>query len=595
MSPPKLTLSNLARTTVQDVAVEVIISNHNEISQASQLSTPLQANMIISSWFADNEQYYTLTFTNSSSMYPHSTNRTVVRSSVTSDRNAGSSSSAVSSTGRRPQLTPSSVSSTVIQSFQPPQLLPNGPPLKGDQFGKPSIYQKATQLKDAVLSSIDMPAYAMWKDESFGIPNKALLKLLPDNPSYQYNNNDQREFLSQFTLWNEDFNRELSLEEFPIMQICRTQKPIAKRRIGMKHPTTHSTIIFEVIGEPILHDATGEFLGGLVLFKDITEYRKELALQIQKNENQFEYIANMIPIMVWTTDPAGIHDWYSQRWYDYTGMTVEESFGEGWRNAFHEDDMPATEQRWLHSLRTGDEYLTEYRCRRYDGEWRWMLGRAVPFRDENGKILKFFGTCIDIHELITARQESKARRNQLMQVIEHAKVTLMSINKDRELTLLEGNPIWDDWDAHENMIGQNIYDIVRKTLGEREENNFRVSIERILQESSREEVVELHIESNGRWYRSRLLPLIVKNRKGGIEDDDQIDGVICVSMDVTELHARDLELREQEKENAKLLANAVAAKEASRMKSQFLANVSTSRIASCIASKVPLGNHVEKI
>lgn len=95
---------------------------------------------------------------------------------------------------------------------------------------------------------------------------------------------------------------------------------------------------------------------------------------------------------VWTTTPDGYHDFFNTRWYDYTGLTPEDSLGLGWKNPFHPDDMPETGKRWAHSLATGDPYDTEYRCRSKEGEWRWHLGRALPLRNlETGKIEKWFG------------------------------------------------------------------------------------------------------------------------------------------------------------------------------------------------------------
>jgi PAS domain S-box-containing protein len=94
--------------------------------------------------------------------------------------------------------------------------------------------------------------------------------------------------------------------------------------------------------------------------------------------------------------------------YDYTGLTEEQSFGMGWQLPFHPDDMPATGKRWEHSLQTGDPYSTEYRCRNKHGEWRWMLGRALPLRNkQTGAIEKWFGTCTDIHENVEARFAAK--------------------------------------------------------------------------------------------------------------------------------------------------------------------------------------------
>lgn len=275
-----------------------------------------------------------------------------------------------------------------------------------------------------------------------------------------------------------------------------------------------------------------------------------------------------MPVMVWTTKPDGTHDWYSRRWYDYTGQTVEESLGEGWRDAFHPDDMPTTAERWGRSLRTGVEYNTEYRAKRRDGVWRWMLGRAVPFRDENGKIIKWFGTCTDIHDLVEARQAARQTKAQLQKVIEHAKITLWVVDRANKLTLLEGDLLGvSDARVTTNAIGRNIYEYFKDPDGK-----WQKAMSELLQGKAQDEIMER--VTDGRYYRTRLVPLYKRDRVGGKDGETYIDGVIGISMDVSEARTREIKLKEQEQENSKLLANAAAAKEASRMKSQFLANMS---------------------
>src|SRR5436305_5594350 len=101
--------------------------------------------------------------------------------------------------------------------------------------------------------------------------------------------------------------------------------------------------------------------------------------------------------------------------------------------------MGITSAKWQHSLATGDPYTTEYRCRRHDGEWRWMLGRALPFRDpETDDITQWFGTCTDIHDLVEARVAARQTREQLLNVVAHAQVTLWAIDNMRQITLIEG-------------------------------------------------------------------------------------------------------------------------------------------------------------
>jgi PAS domain S-box-containing protein len=267
-----------------------------------------------------------------------------------------------------------------------------------------------------------------------------------------------------------------------------------------------------------------------------------------------------------------LHDWFSQRWYDYTGLTVEQSLGEGWRLPFHPDDMALTAKTWFHSLKTGDEYNTEYRCQRYDGEWRWMLGRALPFYDESGRIVKWFGTCTDIHDLVIARQEARRTREQLQSVIQHAKIVLWVTNRQNEVVVLEGDVAPENNFRTEDMLGRNLFDVFELTGSDKE--RWRGPIQEILQGKQSDEIVNGRYIAEARYYRTRLVPLMNASRTAGIEGSAYVDGVIGCSMDITELREREEQLKEQEKENSRLLANEAAAKEASRMKSQFLANMS---------------------
>lgn len=208
-----------------------------------------------------------------------------------------------------------------------------------------------------------------------------------------YDSNEQaRDFLAKFVLYTEDFSAKIPFDDLPIFRLMRQQKALDEYRFGMYSAKDGSRQLFDAIGEPLLDD-NGEFLGGLVIFKDVTDFTNTINKQQKENENQFKDIANMVPQMIWRTDPAGHHDYYSDRWYQYTGLSVEESSGEGWANAFHPDDLAVADPKWRHSLATGDEYLTEYRCRNAAGEWRWMLGRAVPMRNQEGVISAWFGTC----------------------------------------------------------------------------------------------------------------------------------------------------------------------------------------------------------
>ncbi len=110
-------------------------------------------------------------------------------------------------------------------------------------------------------------------------------------------------------------------------------------------------------------------------------------------------LANAMPQIVWTANPDGWLDYYNDHWVAYTGMTVEQTQGWGWAPVLHPDDLQRCVDVWQHSVDTGDPYQIEYRFRRAsDGSYRWYLGRALPVRDAEGSIVKWFGTCTDIQD-----------------------------------------------------------------------------------------------------------------------------------------------------------------------------------------------------
>ncbi len=120
--------------------------------------------------------------------------------------------------------------------------------------------------------------------------------------------------------------------------------------------------------------------------------------QLDEQDQKFRVLADTMPQMVWSTLPDGYHDYYNARWYEFTGMPPGSTDGEGWNGMFHPDDQERAWRVWKHSLETGEPYEIEYRLRNATGEYRWTLGRALPIRDENGAIQRWFGTCTDIHD-----------------------------------------------------------------------------------------------------------------------------------------------------------------------------------------------------
>lgn len=134
---------------------------------------------------------------------------------------------------------------------------------------------------------------------------------------------------------------------------------------------------------------------------------------LQEAGAAFHGLADTMPQMIWSTLPDGDHDYYNAQWYRFTGVPEGSTDGEGWAGMFHPDDQPEAWRRWNHSLATGDPYEVEYRLRRHDGIYRWVLGRALPIRDRAGRIERWIGTCTDIQDAKEAAEQTEILSREL--------------------------------------------------------------------------------------------------------------------------------------------------------------------------------------
>jgi PAS domain S-box-containing protein len=142
----------------------------------------------------------------------------------------------------------------------------------------------------------------------------------------------------------------------------------------------------------------------LVVCEDITE-RKRAEEAARRSEKELCDLIETVPAILWATRPNGFNNFISRGWEEYTGLSAEDTAGWGWQAAIHPEDLQRHVDKWRVSLATGEPFENESRFRRgAGGEYRWFLIRGVPLRDEQGTVVKWYGTLIDIEDRKRAEQ-----------------------------------------------------------------------------------------------------------------------------------------------------------------------------------------------
>jgi len=183
-------------------------------------------------------------------------------------------------------------------------------------------------------------------------------------------------------------------------------------------------------------------------------------IALREGEERFRTLANNIPQLAWMADEKGYIFWYNDRWFDYTGTTLNEMAGWGWQKVHHPDHVRRVVDKITKSFQSGEIWDDTFPLRGRDGKYRLFLSRAVPIRDEQGKILRWFGTNTDISE--TKESGTKYRA-----LLEAAPDAMVVVNQDGEIVLLNVQAEKQFGYSRDELVGQKVKNVIPTGFAER--------------------------------------------------------------------------------------------------------------------------------
>jgi PAS domain S-box-containing protein len=391
--------------------------------------------------------------------------------------------------------------------------------------------QDATRRLDAIINNTTMAIFVMDERQQCAFMNRAAEELT----GYRFEETQGRPLHDVIHNRYPD-GRHYPLEECPIDRAFPERNQVQGEELFVHKDGSFYPVAFTA--SPIRDDA-GQPIGTIIEARAIGDERAQQAA-LRESEERLRAVTDSVDQMIWSTRADGHHDYFNQRWYDFTGVEVGATDGESWNDLFHPDDRQRTWETWRQSLETGTPYHIEYRLRHRSGQFRWVLGRAQPVRDAKGEIVRWYGTCTDIQDL--KEVETELRRTSALLHLIGDSTPDMIYAKDRDSRILYANR------AAFEIIGRPAEQVIGHSELEWAEDSSQaraiIENDRLVMASGETRDVDEAFTTPGgdtRHYRSVKSPLR--------DSEGQIIGLVGLTSDVT--------TRRQAEERERLLAREV--------------------------------------
>lgn len=360
------------------------------------------------------------------------------------------------------------------------------------------------------------------------------LEAFPDNPESAVSRN---EYLLRASL-----NNALHRKKVDYLDVLRYDIPKPASQGG-----GFDIRYWEASHTPVL-DEEGNVLYIIQKTTDVTD--RELAKQaLSESEDNFRFMADAMPLLIHTVNAKGKTSFFNQRWANYTGMKVKELIEIGWAALIHPDDLESVLKRWKEVFDSGSVFQAEMRIRDKDGNYRWHLGRGVPKFDEEGNVLMWVGSSVDIHdtrqmveELLTVNEQMSHLSDQVQEAYRKAE----SERKVLERLIMEAPAVFCILKEPEhryylvNPYYQNLFpnrELLHKTVAE--------ALPEVVEQGFIDILNNVY-QSGEAFIAEEILIRLDRKGKGELEDvyfdliyqplyeDEQITGIIVFGAEVTE-------------------------------------------------------------
>jgi PAS domain S-box-containing protein len=241
------------------------------------------------------------------------------------------------------------------------------------------------------------------------------------------------------TLW--EVVPEIAPQFAPMLrQIMATQEPVLNLEFNGE---VRPGVFRSTIGNhyPVCL-SNGELIGLGVALIDVSELN-QAQQELKESEQRFRDLADNISQFAWMADETGWILWYNKRWFDYTGTSLEEMQGWSWQKVHHPDYVEPVTNKFRACIQAGETWEDSFPIRGKDGQYRWFLSRAIPLRDEQGKIIRWFGTNTDITELQEAEKKLQKSETEFRTISNAAPALVWVCNREGEITFF--NQRWYEY------------------------------------------------------------------------------------------------------------------------------------------------------